>query len=360
MRISFLLLGIFLLLANNAEAQFFRFSGEASLTEQLNKKDGTRYALHNIRYIPELRTGFTFGNYKTIDMEVSLNSYIYFQPGEDSEDNELYRLKLRYLTAQSELRLGKQKISFGYARLIRALMWFDTIDPRDPLGLTAGLYGLSYKYTFLNNSQIWLWGFYQNDNLKPFERYRTDKDKPEFGGRISYPAGDGEFAATFHSRNYLINSKSNREYRFALDGRWEYYLGFWFENSMIYSKTFSPEEEFTRYTTAGSDYTFSLGNGLYVSAEHMNIGIPDFDDFNISALQANYPIGLFSAISLIAYYDWKSEKLSPYLSYRITFDKFYINLSMFKYPEQNLFDQNLSKGMINGVEGFQIIFVYNH
>ena len=69
---------------------------------------------------------------------------------------------MRYSSDQFELRLGLQKINFGSASMLRPLMWFDQMDPRDPLHLTDGVWGLLARYYFLNNANIWLWGLYGN------------------------------------------------------------------------------------------------------------------------------------------------------------------------------------------------------
>ena len=59
---------------------------------------------------------------------------------------------------------GLQKINFGSATMLRPLMWFDQVDPRDPLQLTDGVWGVLGRYYFLNNANIWLWGLYGNKN----------------------------------------------------------------------------------------------------------------------------------------------------------------------------------------------------
>jgi len=73
-----------------------------------------------------------------------------------------------------------QKINFGSATLFRLLMWFDRIDPRDPLKLTDGVYGLLLRYYFHNNTNIWLWGLYSITNLilHFFARLYKHEDHP--------------------------------------------------------------------------------------------------------------------------------------------------------------------------------------
>ena len=76
--------------------------------------------------------------------------------------------------------------------LLRPLMWFDRIDPNDPLQLTEGVYGLLLKYTFLNNANIWLWGLYGNDDPKGWEAVPTQRKSAEYGGRLQAPFLSGE------------------------------------------------------------------------------------------------------------------------------------------------------------------------
>jgi hypothetical protein len=61
-------------------------------------------------------------------------------------DIKPYRLWARYSTSQLEIRAGLQKINFGSANILRPLMWFDQMDPRDPLQLTDGVWGILGRY----------------------------------------------------------------------------------------------------------------------------------------------------------------------------------------------------------------------
>ncbi|GAI27146.1 unnamed protein product, partial [marine sediment metagenome] len=59
-------------------------------------------------------------------------------------------------------------------------MWFDRIDPRDPLQLTDGVYGLLLRQYFLNNANIWVWGLYGNDDLRGWEYLPSEAKSVEF------------------------------------------------------------------------------------------------------------------------------------------------------------------------------------
>ena len=84
-------------------------------------------------------------------------------------------------------------------------MWFDRIDPRDPLQLTDGVWALLLRYFFLNNANIWLWGLYGNDDVKGWEFLPTVKDDIEFGGRIQVPVPLGELGLSYHHRRADVN-----------------------------------------------------------------------------------------------------------------------------------------------------------
>ncbi|MDR1585772.1 MAG: hypothetical protein LBS07_06360, partial [Prevotellaceae bacterium] len=99
-----------------------------------------------------------------------------------------------------EVRLGLQKINFGSAQLFRPLMWFDAIDPRDPLQMTDGVWGGLFRYYFQNNANFWLWTLYGNDEVKGWETAPSAQSLPEIGGRVQLPLKQGEVALSYHLR----------------------------------------------------------------------------------------------------------------------------------------------------------------
>ena len=252
------------------------FSGQLSGWTVETGNKGSWENKSGLRYIPRLILEQPFYDDSFFDTEVSFNGFLTSNSGNSSEnsDLELYRLKFRFATAQTETRIGLQKINFGPALLLRPLRWFDRLDPRDPLQLTKGIYGLRFKYNALNNANLWLWGLFGNDDAKGFETLPTSSGKPEFGGRFQYPVPYGELAATFHTRNVdasLLNGTDFTENRFAMDGRWDIVIGFWFESVLQQQKTDNLLYEWTKIITLGMDYTFGIGNGLNVLGEHMAV-----------------------------------------------------------------------------------------
>ena len=111
------------------------------------------------RFLPALYYQHKLRNSIKADIDLAANVYsgLLFNNwtyNTDQSGIKPYRASLRVSSEQWEIRAGLQKISFGSATLLRPLMWFDGIDPRDPLKLTDGVYGLLGRYYFLNNANI--------------------------------------------------------------------------------------------------------------------------------------------------------------------------------------------------------------
>jgi hypothetical protein len=325
-----------------------------------------------LRYIPQLTLEQYVSDESFFDIETSLNGFVAYdsENSEEDSDLELYRLKLRFATAQTETRVGLQKINFGPAQLLRSLRWFDRLDPRDPQNLTDGVYALQFKYTALNNANVWLWGLYGNDEPKGYELFPSVEDKPEFGGRLQYPVFDGELAATFHTRKVdasipILVDTAFTENRFALDGRWEVKIGLWFESVFQQQKSAILPYEWTKMTTIGVDYTIGIGNGLYAVVEHFTTALSEEpfewdEDEHVSAVSLSYPIGLFDNLSAIGYYAWDQEEYSQYLSWQRTYDNLVINVSAFRYPESDENDMESAQNIFGSGYGGQLMLIYYH
>lgn len=329
------------------------------------------------RYIPTLSYGVDFDSTKTIDFEASMNIsgtllFESFQQGISDGQLSPYRIWARYSTRQFELRLGLQKIDFGSASLIRPIQWFNQIDPRDPLQLTNGVYGLLGRYYFLNNANVWFWVLYGNEKTRGFDAIETNNQVPEIGGRVQYPIPNGEIALSYHHRiaqttNFpFAPSFSNiPENRVGLDGKWDLGVGLWFEAAHIHkSKNIGL---FTNQTllNIGTDYTFGLGNGLNVVAEHFLISLDEKvfefkETANISALIATYPLGFFDNLSSIFYYAWTTNDLTLLLNYQHQFPKITTYLMLYYNPNtQQGIQQNDLVNQFAG-PGIRLMMVYNH
>jgi len=265
-------------------------------------------------------------------------------------DADLYRLKFTLSGRQTEFRLGLQQLNFGPARMLRALQWFDTLSETDPLKLSDGVYGALFRHFFLNNNNLWLWSLYGNDELKGIEFSPTREQSFEQGGRFQFMIPHGEAGITLHHRKL----EKDTENRIALDSRWDYFLGFWFE-SVFQQSDFSQ----VRMLTLGADYTFDVGNGLYFLAEHMlsSLSLEKINqntDATTSALMLSYPVSLFDTFNTMAYFSWETGRFSPFVSYQRTLDNFIFNLNLFHFPEQQ---RNFSS---YAGYGFEFKIIYNH
>ena len=101
-------------------------------------------------------------------------------------------------------------------------MWFDSMDPRDPLQLTDGVWGGLFRYYFPNNTTLWLWSLYGNDKNKGWEILPSSSSFPEIGGRVQIPIPKGEGALSYHFREADASTyglEKIAENRFGLDVR---------------------------------------------------------------------------------------------------------------------------------------------
>lgn len=326
-----------------------------------------------IRYIPKITILDSTYERSKVDSEVSFNAYATdsspLNALSSSQINKMvkfYRTWARYSTAHFEARAGLQKINFGPAKIFRPLMWFDRVDPRDPLQLTDGVYAMLLRYYFPNNANMWAWTLYKNEGLKGLEIYTTDKAKMEFGGRYQLPAHKGEFAFTFHQRQIDISDwrskmvtpmTDGRECRYALDGMWDIGIGVWFEAAV--SKVFisNSNSMWQKYLTIGGDYTFDIGTGLHVLGEHLlrsantTLNSQDYSR-GMTALEVDYNLNVLDTVKAIEYYDWNASKLYSYIGWQRTLDDWMINLSYFSSRQD-------ATGMFGG-NGIMAMITYNH
>lgn len=358
MKTQFYIILLFTIHLLSAAEQDFR--GQLSLQGGGRESSGVWYGNAGLQYIPNLQISQFLSGERSIDFEASVYGFINLDAGERSDDLRPYRFNFRYATPQSETQLGLQKINFGPAQLLRALMWFDRQNPTDPMNIAEGVWGLRYRYGFLNNANVWLWGLYGNDEPKGLEACGSVADKPEFGGRIQTPVPLGEMALTFHSRTANNRFGDFRETRYALDGRWDVLVGAWFEAVVQYQEITGPFK-YTKMLTTGLDYTVGIGNGLYVLTEYMISQVSDdlyevAKDVRLSALMLNYPLSMFDNLSLLTFYSWETKDFIQYASWQRSYDNIVVNLALYHFPEAQLSTIS-SAGAGYGV---RLMLIYNH
>jgi len=381
---KYILFFLSLLAYDYANAQALVFKGQ--LSGWAGYSSGTELPLVlGGRYLPQLNFEMNRSAVR-FDFEVAANLYgtgtmKTFNQTEWNGGARFYRGWGRISTDKAEIRIGLQKINFGSATLLRPLMWFDRIDPRDPLQLTDGVWGALGRYYSGNNTNIWLWGLYGNKEQRPWEMGDTSDGVPEYGGRIQFALPKGEAAFTFHHRkaetvdiiqllphNEQVygNAGCIGENRVGIDVKLDLTVGLWIEATWTGKRA-----DYGIYTnqeliTAGTDYTFGIGNGLNVIFEHLFMSY-DQTPFqfkntgNLSAISASYPLGIFDNISYISFYEWKSGGLYNFVNWRHTFKKTDLHVMGYINPEQQLMTGGsfTSSSRFTG-KGIQVMLVFNH
>lgn len=381
---------LFLLGTTAVHAQTLRWSGQFSTWvgapfSALDKPTA------GLRYLPEFEAERNLGGAR-LDGLASFNGYATAQRSEGEWDGENrlkpYRLWVRLSDAQNELRLGLQKINFGSASLIRPLMWFDRVDPRDPLQLTDGVWALLYRRYFLNNANLWLWALYGNDDTKGWEVLPTAEKRPEWGGRAQVTVPRGELAVTAHMRQADLDRGVNallegmglhlpdgfdvpklgqvRESRFAMDGKWDLTLGLWAEAAWTHLDTDLLPAPWQRLITLGADYTFGLGNGLHLLAEHAHVAMTQdalssaVEGGAFTALALDYPLGLMDSVTGLFFRDWENRQWYRFVRWQRSYDTIQIHGLVFWNPDQMAGLPQWGGARTLAGKGFQLLFVYNH
>jgi len=370
------------------EALSIGLSGQISEWHREARDGGERVYQTGMRYIPQLTLDQPLGAVTFIDLEASVEGTARNsrpQPGGETEA-DLYRLKLRLATAQSETRIGLQKINFGPARLLRPLQWFDSLDPRDPLGLTDGVWALRFRYVTRSNASLWLWGLVGNEDPRGSELLATADDEVELGGRLQLPLPRGEGAVSFHRRTVEIPvlvpgpvpqnpgdppvpplSGTDRftENRLAVDGRWDVTIGLWLEAALQEQRYEPLVHPWTKRIALGADYTLGVGNGLHLLTEHMATALSREaegwdEDVHISAFSLNYPFGLSDHVRAIGYLDWENERYYQFLAWGRAWDDWLLDVSLFHYPETDAGDQLAGEPRYGSGYGGQVTVIINH
>jgi hypothetical protein len=350
-------------------------SGQASLWANITENKSFQIGS---RYLPQLNYKIQRSR-KLIDFEasVNLNGFVQYQhPDSIFTDGRIkaYRLWARYSTEQLEVRAGMQKINFGSASMLRPLMWFDQIDPRDPLQLTDGVWGLLGRYYFLNNANAWLWVLLPENKSKTWELYPSYTKLPEIGGRLQYPLGGGELAFSFHQRWANISSLqpigndrfSVSEQRYGLDGKWDLKVGLWFEATLTHIDHSMDSLTNQQMISVGSDYTFGIGNGLHLTLEQLFASYSKkvfrYSDspLGFTALSASYPISLFDQVSVILYRDWLFKTTYSFVSFQHQFNKITLHAMGWWNPSTYRIPSQKQEGNTFSGKGFQLMLVYNH
>ncbi len=331
------------------------------------------------RYIPHANYGIVLPMDRLLDFEISatLGGHLSMDPfTRHSLGGTLkpYRGWARFSGKNFDIRAGLQKINFGSATMLRPLMWFDLLDPRDPLQLTDGVYGLMGRYYSISNANFWLWILYGNHGERAWQAFETVRKTPEFGGRIQLPAGLGELAATFHHRKSepialngvpVTNPTPIPENRVGIDGKWDLGIGVWFEATWSGRRepVFSGNHQ--HLLTVGADYTFGVGNGLTLMTEHLEIAVgPNLFTFaeagRFTALSASYPVSLNHHLTAIVYRNWTDKHQYHFINWRIQMSQLQLFCIAFWNPQGGMLPAQGEGAQMFSGRGAQLMLVYNY
>jgi hypothetical protein len=240
-----------------------------------------------------------------------------------------YRAWLRFSSDNFTLRIGRQKINFGPAKLLRTLRWFDTIDPVDLQKESAGVDALVSNYYFSGNQNILLWVIDSPEGSIKGNETVAGSDNYEPGFRFQFPWKAAEIGFSAHHRISENNDKINK---YATDIFVDYYLGIWSEIS------YNDFSKFHTYTL-GCDYSISVLNGFHLVAEYQQQN----DIRGCWAYSVDYPISIFDQFSIIYFTSNLSKNIT--INWQRSYDDFsaylFYNLSKFDTIEKNVIGINI-------------------
>ncbi|MEA2077185.1 MAG: hypothetical protein U9O95_04120 [Candidatus Marinimicrobia bacterium] len=362
-KVFLILLSFSMLIAANKGLQSLRLKGTVTGYGSVfsNYTSGAQF-------IPVLEGDFLPDTSRYIaDFEFSADSYVRYDTVDQFTPSiKPYRGWVRWAGNQFELRLGLQKITFGKAQLLRTLSWFDTIDPRDPLGLTEGVWAERFRYYIpRTNANIWVWAIQEEFKTTSFYLpYEAEAFKliGQYGGRIELPIFQGEIGLSYNYKTGSLDTAIVSElagpgtsvsiqdigivrYQAAIDGKWDREVGMWFEMAYINERSdftlFATDAYMTTeiaMLTLGMDYTLNIGNGLIIIAEYMGDVVQAEADLgsgsnstvtflNFAGLMLNYPFGIFDSIGLMGFMDIDSKALYSYLFWQRQYDNLTLRLA---------------------------------
>ncbi|MBD3169023.1 MAG: hypothetical protein GF307_06035 [candidate division Zixibacteria bacterium] len=365
---------------SNLYSQTINIGGQLSAWGTINTTDSLNTQLA-ARYIPSVSLRSDLGSTVFADIYLSVNSFIDgkfnyndgSQKVDDDADFELHRAYARFAASNLELRVGLQRINFGSALLMRPLMWFDSLDPRDPQQYSKGVYAVLFRWYFYNNANTWIWGLYGNDEVKGWEVFPSVENEAEFGGRIQYPLFTGEIALSFNQRRFdlsglqfpippsIENEPTERKY--AFDTRWDIEIGFWSEIVLVEQENIPLFNKWRRFINIGSDYTLDIGNGIGLVGEYFEISEPE-EAFGSSnpvqfwALSVSYSLGIADEFKGILYYHYSQRELYRFVSWSHTLDNWRFILNSFWNPVDNALIYNTGGMLVD--KGVQLTITFNH
>ncbi len=346
-----------------------RFSGQAS-ARLTARRDSVLAADAELRLVPALSLAQPIGPALALDLEASLDARLNALARPDSfelsPDLAPYRAWVRLGAERFETRVGLQKLAFGSALLLRPLQWFDRIDPRDPTASTRGVWAALGRYWFAGDATLWAWGLLGNTGARPWQALEGARWIPEAGARLQVPVPRGEAALSFHHRTAL-HPLGGRipEDRLGIDAKLDLGIGLWSEATLLHEWDSRLPLPWQTAACLGIDYTFGIGNGLTVTAEHLGLArtvqplrSAGALTAQVTALSLAYPLGLLDRLSGFALYDWQNEEVYAFAAWQRALDRWTFQVAGFWGP-----DRSAATGAIPGAtagKGATLAAVFNY
>ncbi|MFQ6613493.1 MAG: hypothetical protein ACE5D1_01495 [Fidelibacterota bacterium] len=316
-------------------------------------------------YLPELRSQAS-GDWGFADLDLSYRFNATNRGNPWRRGGRWYRAQFRFGGSDWDLRAGLQQLNFGPGRYLRALQWFDTLDPRDPLQLSNGVRGVRLK-KYAANSTLQLWALENTSALRGFEWLPGAEESPEWGGRYLLSA-HGDWGATVHNRKIRVEAETGdremetgNEWRFAADGAWDLGPGVWVEGVAIYRDLpLHRDWNQERFLTIGMDYTLSALHGLTVSGEYFGTRLGQRENpvhtVSLGAAELRLPVTLTDQISWIVFSDLKSGWSVSTISWQRILDSWIVYCGwIFQSGSQPVSVPGL--GLSSGI---LLLLVFNH
>lgn len=299
------------------------------------------------------------------EFSVKLNASRQYTRFTEKESGSIkpYRAWLRFSTNQLELRFGLQKINFGSANTIRPLMWFDQMDPRDPLQLTSGMWGALGRYYFMNNATVWLWAL-TNREAGSWYFSSYDAKLPELGGRIQYPLKKGEVGFSYNYENSKIDSVKHAQL-IGFDIKLNFLVSLWLEGTHQLVHNQAGNQVFSiDLWNLGVDYTIPVGSGLLASYEFiyyrntMQIeGLKNQTAFSLVTVSGS--LTPFDRVFGMMYWAHSLDAVYPFVSWQHQFSDWSVGLMAYWNPNTAIipgtnYDYNTFTG-----KGLQLMLSYD-
>jgi len=203
------------------------------------------------------------------------------------------------------------------------------------------------------------------DTPEPMRDYWGDKSGSpwDMGGRLEYPVPAGTLGLTLHSMDVTRETQVT-ENRLAVDARFDAIVGLWSE--LVYSRTkFGIADPINSVTAmAGVDYTFGVGNGLYIALESLTSHTSNGDGNLLwvagsTALMGTYTLGLADGLTAYLYainFPHIETQYIPMLGWQHTRGNWLYYLALYDMPEMEAVG---SIALPTGT-GIQFNIAFNH